>query len=88
MKNLTDQVHSMGMYALSIPMYKHASSSDGTFPRSAGIYSDSGWFTCQMYPGSYMHEAQDIQTFQDWGFDLLKYDNCAGMRHLLVDRLA
>ncbi|VDB86890.1 unnamed protein product [Peniophora sp. CBMAI 1063] len=57
MKNLTDQIHGMGM--------------------STGIYSDSGWFTCQMYPGSFMHEAQDIQTFQDWGFDLLKYDNCA-----------
>ena len=85
MKNLTDQVHSMGMYALSIPTSTHRLL---IFPRSAGIYSDSGWFTCQMYPGSYMHEAQDIQTFQDWGFDLLKYDNCAGMRHLLVDRLA
>jgi alpha-galactosidase len=39
----------------------------------AGIYSDSGWFTCQMYPGSYMNEEQDVRTFQgDWGFDLLK----------------
>ncbi|CAE6456590.1 unnamed protein product [Rhizoctonia solani] len=29
----------------------------------AGIYSDSGWFTCG--------------TFSDWGIDYLKYDNCA-----------
>ncbi|KAJ3508287.1 hypothetical protein NLJ89_g5844 [Agrocybe chaxingu] len=43
-----------------------------------GIYSDSGWFTCQLYPGSYMNEDRDIKLFrEDWGFDLLKYDNCA-----------
>ncbi|KAF8623192.1 hypothetical protein AX17_007515 [Amanita inopinata Kibby_2008] len=42
-----------------------------------GIYSDSGWFTCAGYPGSFMHELRDAQTFQDWGFDYLKYDNCA-----------
>ncbi|KXN84638.1 putative alpha-galactosidase B [Leucoagaricus sp. SymC.cos] len=51
MKNLTDQLHSMGF--------------------------DSGWFTCQLYPGSYQNEDRDIQLFSDWGFDLLKYDNCA-----------
>ncbi|KAF5357189.1 hypothetical protein D9756_006385 [Leucocoprinus leucothites] len=43
----------------------------------AGIYSCSGWFTCQLYPGSYNNEDRDIALFQDWGFDLLKYDNCA-----------
>ncbi|KAF8068658.1 glycoside hydrolase family 27 protein [Lyophyllum atratum] len=43
----------------------------------AGIYSDSGWFTCQRYPGSFQNEARDAKLFQDWGFDLLKYDNCA-----------
>lgn len=43
----------------------------------AGIYSDSGWFTCEFYPGSFMNEDRDIKTFQNWGFDLLKYDNCA-----------
>ncbi|KAG2073134.1 glycoside hydrolase family 27 protein [Suillus decipiens] len=43
----------------------------------AGIYSDSGWFTCAGYPGSFMHEEQDAMTFQSWGFDFLKYDNCA-----------
>ncbi|EKM74620.1 hypothetical protein AGABI1DRAFT_116817 [Agaricus bisporus var. burnettii JB137-S8] len=44
----------------------------------AGIYSDSGWFTCQLYPGSYQNEDRDIELFQEqWGFDLLKYDNCA-----------
>ncbi|KAJ3864816.1 glycoside hydrolase family 27 protein [Lentinula novae-zelandiae] len=37
----------------------------------AGIYSDSGWFTCQLYPGSYLNEAR--RQFQNWGFDLLKY---------------
>lgn len=44
----------------------------------AGIYSDSGWFTCQLYPGSFQNEARDAKLFQvEWGFDLLKYDNCA-----------
>ncbi|KAH7886970.1 glycoside hydrolase family 27 protein [Phlebopus sp. FC_14] len=43
----------------------------------AGIYSDSGWFTCQIYPGSYQNEARDVKLFHDWGFDYLKYDNCA-----------
>ncbi|KAI0726672.1 glycoside hydrolase family 27 protein [Fomitopsis betulina] len=44
----------------------------------AGIYSDSGWFTCQLYPGSFRNEDRDIKLFRDdWNFDLLKYDNCA-----------
>ncbi|KAK0464255.1 glycoside hydrolase family 27 protein [Desarmillaria tabescens] len=43
-----------------------------------GIYSDSGWFTCQLYPGSYQNEDRDARLFrQEWGFDLLKFDNCA-----------
>ncbi|RDB30644.1 putative alpha-galactosidase B [Hypsizygus marmoreus] len=42
-----------------------------------GIYSDAGWFTCAGYPGSYQNELRDAKTFQDWGFDYLKYDNCA-----------
>ncbi|KAK0474399.1 glycoside hydrolase family 27 protein [Armillaria novae-zelandiae] len=44
----------------------------------AGIYGDSGWYTCQMYPGSYQNEERDARLFREtWGFDLLKYDNCA-----------
>ncbi|KAH7869164.1 glycoside hydrolase [Lentinula edodes] len=42
-----------------------------------GIYSDSGWFTCGGYPGSFQNELRDARTFQDWGFDYLKFDNCA-----------
>ncbi|KAF8330632.1 glycoside hydrolase [Amanita rubescens] len=38
---------------------------------------DSGWFTCDGFPGSFMNELRDATTFQDWGFDYLKYDNCA-----------
>ncbi|KAF9023342.1 glycoside hydrolase [Hymenopellis radicata] len=41
------------------------------------LYSDSGWFTCGGYPGSYSNELRDLKTFHDWGFDYLKYDNCA-----------
>ncbi|KAH9950215.1 glycoside hydrolase family 27 protein [Amylocystis lapponica] len=58
MKNLTDQIHAMGL--------------------KAGIYGDSGWFTCELFPGSFQNEERDAKLFQeDWGFDLLKYDNCA-----------
>ncbi|TFY54401.1 hypothetical protein EVJ58_g8890 [Rhodofomes roseus] len=39
---------------------------------NAGIYSDSGWRTCQDYPGSYSNEALDAETFHNWGFDYLK----------------
>ncbi|KAJ7082358.1 glycoside hydrolase family 27 protein [Mycena belliarum] len=43
----------------------------------AGIYSDAGWFTCALYPGSFQNEARDAKLFsEEWGFDLLKYDNC------------
>ncbi|KAG6906304.1 hypothetical protein DXG01_014673 [Tephrocybe rancida] len=42
-----------------------------------GIYSDAGWFTCAGYPGSFGNELRDAKTFSDWGFDYLKYDNCA-----------
>ncbi|KAJ3860241.1 glycoside hydrolase [Lentinula novae-zelandiae] len=38
---------------------------------------DSGWFTCGGYPGSFQNELRDARTFQDWGFDYLKFDNCA-----------
>jgi alpha-galactosidase len=41
-----------------------------------GIYSDSGWFTCAGYPGSFQNELRDATNFQDWGFDYLKFDNC------------
>ncbi|KAJ7234227.1 glycoside hydrolase superfamily [Mycena rebaudengoi] len=37
-----------------------------------GIYSDSGWFTCAGYPGSFGNELRDVTTFQNWGFDYLK----------------
>ncbi|KAJ7662972.1 glycoside hydrolase family 27 protein [Mycena rosella] len=44
----------------------------------AGIYSDAGWFTCALYPGSFQNEERDAKLFsEEWDFDLLKYDNCA-----------
>jgi alpha-galactosidase len=43
----------------------------------AGIYSSPGPTTCGGYAGSYQHEAQDAQTYADWGFDYLKYDLCS-----------
>jgi len=42
-----------------------------------GIYSDGGSYTCSgAQPGSYGHEETDAKSFNDWGFDLLKYDYC------------
>ncbi|KAH8823926.1 glycoside hydrolase superfamily [Flagelloscypha sp. PMI_526] len=43
----------------------------------AGIYGDAGWYTCGGYPGSWSNELRDLRTFKSWGFDYLKYDNCA-----------
>ncbi|KAG5730686.1 putative alpha-galactosidase B [Termitomyces sp. T112] len=42
----------------------------------SGIYSDAGTATCAGYPGSLGTEALDAATFNDWGIDYLKYDNC------------
>ena len=43
---------------------------------TADAYSDAGYETCAGYPGSYGHEAQDLETWDEWGFNYLKYDNC------------
>ncbi|CAD6564352.1 MAG: hypothetical protein CYPHOPRED_003265 [Cyphobasidiales sp. Tagirdzhanova-0007] len=42
----------------------------------AGIYSSAGTHTCQGRFGSLDFESIDAQTYAEWGFDLLKYDNC------------
>ncbi len=42
----------------------------------AGIYSSPGPRTCQQFEGSLGHEEIDVETYADWGFDLLKYDLC------------
>ena len=33
---------------------------------SASAYSDAGYNTCAGYPGSYGHEAQDLETWTEW----------------------
>ncbi len=43
----------------------------------AGIYTSPGPRTCGGYEGAYQHEAQDVRTFAEWGFDFLKYDWCS-----------
>ncbi|KAG5639124.1 hypothetical protein H0H81_006713 [Sphagnurus paluster] len=42
-----------------------------------GLYSDAGTSTCAGYPGSLGYENIDAATFNEWGIDYLKYDNCA-----------
>ncbi|KAF9464940.1 glycoside hydrolase [Collybia nuda] len=41
-----------------------------------GIYSDAGTATCAGYPGSLGFESVDAMTWNEWGIDYLKYDNC------------
>ena len=43
----------------------------------AGLYSSPGPLTCGRCAGSWQHEAQDAQTYANWGFDYLKYDWCS-----------
>jgi len=42
-----------------------------------GLYSSPGPFTCQGYPGSYLHEREDALALALWGVDFLKYDWCS-----------
>ncbi|MDR3456581.1 MAG: NPCBM/NEW2 domain-containing protein [Verrucomicrobiae bacterium] len=42
-----------------------------------GLYSSPGPWTCGGCTGSFQHEAQDAQTYAQWGFDYLKYDWCS-----------
>ena len=44
-----------------------------------GIYTDAGKYTCQGCPASAGHEAQDMQTFIDWGASYVKIDRCFGV---------
>ena len=41
-----------------------------------GLYSDGGYYTCQLRPGGYGYEEIDAATYAAWGVDYLKYDNC------------
>jgi alpha-galactosidase len=41
-----------------------------------GIYSSSGEWTCQKYPGSWQHEFPDASLFSSWNVDFLKIDCC------------
>lgn len=41
-----------------------------------GVYTDAGRMTCEKRPGSYQHEAQDINTYAAWTVDYVKIDWC------------
>lgn len=41
-----------------------------------GLYTDRGTKTCAGFPGSAGYEELDARTFQQWGVDYLKEDNC------------
>uniref|UniRef100_A0A1J3JBI8 Alpha-galactosidase n=1 Tax=Noccaea caerulescens TaxID=107243 RepID=A0A1J3JBI8_NOCCA len=51
-----------------------------------GIYSDAGVFTCQVRPGSLLHEVDDADIFASWGVDYLKYDNCFNLGIKPIER--
>lgn len=50
-----------------------------------GIYSSPGDRTCGSYLGSLGHEKQDIETYNEWGVDYLKYDWCGYSREFDKD---
>jgi alpha-galactosidase len=41
-----------------------------------GIYTSSGEYTCQKYPGSWKHELLDAKLFSSWNVDFVKLDCC------------
>ncbi|CAF1105186.1 unnamed protein product [Adineta steineri] len=41
-----------------------------------GMYTSSGEYTCQQYPGSWQHEYLDAAVFANWNIDFLKLDCC------------
>jgi alpha-galactosidase len=43
-----------------------------------GIYTDVGSVSCAGYTGSHGYEAQDAQTFAQWGVDFVMNDICGG----------
>ncbi|KAJ7198342.1 glycoside hydrolase superfamily [Mycena pura] len=70
MRWLTDHIHSLGLTLHPCSIYQASQPPQ---------YCDAGWFTCALYPGSFQNEERDVKLFrEEWGSDLLKYDNCAG----------
>lgn len=53
-----------------------------------GIYSSPGSTTCGGCVGSWGHEAQDAQTYAEWGFDYVKYDWCSYAQRIRNDSLS
>ena len=52
-----------------------------------GIYSSPGPKTCAGFEGSFRHEAQDAQSYAEWGVDFLKHDWCTAQILARVRRL-
>ncbi|KAI6137248.1 hypothetical protein F5141DRAFT_1231360 [Pisolithus sp. B1] len=72
MRALTDSVHALGCNAGIVGYATRQRISTSVI--NLVKYSDAGWFTCQLYPGSYQNEERDARLFRDdWGFDYLKY---------------
>jgi hypothetical protein len=46
-----------------------------------GIYECRGFKTCAGLPGSFQHEAADMNTFASWGVDYIKLDGCFAERN-------
>lgn len=41
-----------------------------------GLYTDTGYRTCQGRPGSFGYERKDAETYAKWNIDYLKNDDC------------
>ena len=51
-----------------------------TFQVQLGIYTSHGNLTCEKYPGSYGHEAQDAKAFASWNVAFVKNDWCSNRK--------
>jgi alpha-galactosidase len=61
----------------NFPDMRHLTDLIHSLGLKAGLYTSPGFATCAGYAGSLGHEAQDVKTYSDWGFDFLKYDWCS-----------
>lgn len=91
MKHLVAELHDMGKCIQFYTGLSREAEADIFAGFKAGIYSSAGTQTCKHHFGSLGFESIDAQKYAEWGFDMLKYDNCynqgqSGTAKLSFDR--
>jgi len=49
-----------------------------------GLYQSMGRYTCQKFPGIWDHIKTDVETYVEWGVDLVKMDACYNLGKKLM----